>query len=233
MSTSSTLVLLRHGQSIWNKEHRLTGWSDVGLTDAGRRQAAAAGKALAAAGFRFDAAYTSQLCRATESLDLVLAAMGQDGIDVSRWWQLNERHYGALEGMGPLSAALKFGLHPFVACQRRFYVSPPLLDPGDPRFPGNQDRYAEIPPSLLPRAETMAQAMERMLPVWDSHIAPALRAGQCLLIVAHKNTLRGMVKHITGCSAREAERLSIRTGRPWVFEFGSDLKPIRDRLVAV
>lgn len=233
MSQTTTLVLLRHGQSIWNRQHRLTGWSDVGLSARGRAQAAAAAKALRKADLRFDVSFTSQLCRAHETLDLVCAANAWSIAEVHRLWQLNERHYGALEGLGPLRGLLKCGLRQLVSCQRRFDVMPPLLELDDPRFPGNQARYANIPRDQLPRAETMEQAMQRLVPVWDGQIWPALQSGRHVLIVAHKNILRGALKHMLGLGAKEVERLSIRTGRPWVYEFNSTMELVAQRILDI
>ncbi|MFT4564786.1 MAG: 2,3-bisphosphoglycerate-dependent phosphoglycerate mutase [Gammaproteobacteria bacterium] len=225
MKQSYQLVLLRHGQSLWNTQHRLTGWTDVGLTRHGEQQAAAAGKLLAKHGFGFDDAFTSQLKRASDSLTIVLENMGRSDVPVQQHWRLNERHYGALEGLGPLSAVFKFGLRHVVRCQRRFDVVPPLLDLTDPRYPGNQPRFAEIPSSALPRAESMQQAWQRVLPVWDEEMAPAIQAGRRLLIVAHKNILRVLIKQITGVEGSAVERMSIKTGRPLIYELNEALRP--------
>lgn len=225
------LVLLRHGQSLWNKQHRLTGWSDVALTPAGERQAARAGALLQEAGFEFDEAYTSELCRATETLRLALSAMRQPNVPVHRHWRLNERNYGALEGLGPVAAVLKFGFRQVIQCQRRFEVSPPLLDLDDPRYPGNQQRFSGIPPAELPRAESMEQTWRRVRPIWEDRIAPAVKAGSRVLVVSHKNTLRVLIKQLTGCSVAEAERLSIRTGRPLVYELNAEMALLRDYVI--
>ncbi|MGR9090709.1 MAG: 2,3-bisphosphoglycerate-dependent phosphoglycerate mutase [Gammaproteobacteria bacterium] len=223
---TTKLVLLRHGQSVWNRQHRLTGWSDVALTAKGASEARDAGRSLAAAGFQFDLAFTSMLRRAADSLDIVLEAMQAD-VEVRRCWQLNERHYGALEGLGPIRGVLRFGLSRVVACQRRFDVAPPPVSEDDPRYPANQPAYRDVPRALLPRAETMAQAMERMVPLWNERIAPAIRQGRRVLVVGHKNILRAMVKQIGDLDPAEVERLGIRTGQPWVFELDPALKPIR------
>jgi 2,3-bisphosphoglycerate-dependent phosphoglycerate mutase len=231
MDTPSRLVLLRHGQSLWNKQHRLTGWADVALTPAGERQALAAGELLRQAGFEFDEAYTSQLCRAIDTLSIVLAAMRRPDLPVCRHWRLNERNYGALEGLGPVTAVLKYGFRQVIQCQRRFEVSPPLLDLDDPRFPGNQARFEDIPVSELPRAESMEQTWHRVRPLWEQHMAPAIKAGRRLLVVSHKNTLRVLIKQIAGYSAAEAAGLSIRTGKPLVFELTADLGLVRDYVI--
>ena len=185
-----------------------------------------AGQLLAASGFQFDLAFTSMLRRAADSLDIVLKAMHAE-IEVHRCWQLNERHYGALEGLGPIRGVLRFGLSRVVACQRRFDVAPPPVSEDDPRYPANQAAYRDVPRALLPRAETMAQAMERMVPLWQERIAPAIRQGRRVLVVGHKNILRAMVKQIGDLDAADVERLGIRTGQPWVFELDPALKPIR------
>ncbi|MFP6680707.1 MAG: 2,3-bisphosphoglycerate-dependent phosphoglycerate mutase [Gammaproteobacteria bacterium] len=222
------LVLLRHGQSWSNKQRRFTGWSDVALTQAGERQARVAGELLAAAGFQFDEVYTSQLRRATDTLEIVLRAMRCVDLPIHRQWRLNERHYGALEGLGPLAAVVKFGLWQVIQCQRRIDVAPPLLDLDDPRFPGNQACFEEVPTAELPRAESKQQAWQRMQPIWKDEIAPALKAGRRLLVVSHKNTLRELIKQIVGKSGSRCKDLSIRTGRPIVFELTSDLELIRN-----
>ncbi len=227
------IVLLRHGQSEWNRAHRLTGWADVALSEHGEVQSRRAGIALAAAGYEFDVAFTSVLRRAADSLALVLEAMNHRPVPVHRCWQLNERHYGALEGLGPVRAVLRFGPRRVIACQRRFDMPPPLLAPDDPRFPGHHARFADVPPAELPRGETMADAAARMRPVWRERIVPALRGGERVLVVGHKNILRGLVREIGDYAGRDVERLDIRTGIPWVYELDADLKPLRVRQVAV
>lgn len=225
-SATARLVLLRHGQSVWNRQHRLTGWSDVALTAKGENEARAAGRLLADAGFQFDLAFTSKLRRAGDSLDIVLQTLQAD-IEVQRCWQLNERHYGALEGLGPIRGVLRFGLSRVVACQRRFDVAPPPVAADDPRYPANQAAYHDVPRHLLPRAETMADAMARMVPLWHERIAPAIRQGRRVLVVGHKNILRAMVKQLGELEAADVERLGIRTGQPWVFELDPALKLVR------
>ena len=225
-TVSTRLVLLRHGQSVWNRQHRLTGWSDVSLTAKGKEQARVTGRLLAEAGFTFDVAYTSMLRRATESLDIVLQTMGSDP-DVRRCWELNERHYGALEGLGPIRGVLKFGFRKVITCQRDFHVLPPPVTSDDLRYPANQAAYRDVPRDLLPKSETMADAMARMVPLWESRIAPAIRGGQRVLVVGHKNILRGMFNQIGGHKPAEIERLSIRTGQAWVYELDAELRPLR------
>ncbi len=221
------LVLLRHGQSEWNTQHRLTGWADVDLTTRGERQAEAAGELLSAAGFRFDAAYTSELRRAKKSLDIVLNTMRFPNISTFCDWRLNERHYGALEGLGPIASVFKFGFRRVIRCQRRFDISPPELATTDPRYPGNQKQFEQIPTASLPRAESMSQTWQRVKPLWKESIAPAVRDGQMLLIVAHKNSLRVLIKEFTGLDGADVERLEIKTGRPLVYEFDQEMRPVR------
>jgi 2,3-bisphosphoglycerate-dependent phosphoglycerate mutase len=224
MKETYQFVLVRHGQSLWNTQHRLTGWADVGLTKHGEQQSAAAGQLLAKCGFGFDDAFTSQLRRASDSLAIVLENMGHSEVAVQQHWRLNERHYGALEGLGPLSGVFKFGLRRFVQCQRQFDVMPPLLDLSDPRYPGNQKRFAQIPSAALPRAESMHQAWQRVIPVWDDEMKPAIRSGRRLLVVAHKNILRALIKQITGVDGSAVERMSIKTGRPLVYEMNKEFR---------
>jgi len=224
------LVLVRHGQSVWNRQHRLTGWSDVPLTAHGEKQARAAGRLLAAAGFAFDVAYTSMLRRASDSLDIVLQTMDSEA-EVHRCWELNERHYGALEGLGPIRGVLKFGFREVFACQRDFNIPPPAVATDDPRYPANQAAYQGVPRDSLPRSEAMADAMARMIPLWESGIAPAVQAGRRVLVVGHKNILRGMVKQIGDHTPAEVERLAIRTGQAWVFELDAQLRPLRQYIL--
>ena len=230
MTTPKRLVLIRHGQSIWNTQHRLTGWADVALSARGEHQARAAGVRLRREQMRFDHAYTSMLHRATESLRLVLAGSGDD-IPVTGDWRLNERHYGALEGLGPVTAVMKFGIQHVVSCQRRFDVVPPLLALKDQRFPGNQPLFDDIPRDRLPRAESMADTWRRVAPLWTTQLVPALHAGRRILIVAHKNSLRAVIKHLSGCSARHVERLRIPTGQPLVYELDPALRVLNHYLL--
>jgi 2,3-bisphosphoglycerate-dependent phosphoglycerate mutase len=224
MGSTLQLVLVRHGQSVWNTQHRLSGWADIGLTQRGRDQVAAAGQLLARSGFVFDEVYTSQLRRASDSTEIVLRELACGALPVYQEWRLNERHYGALEGLGPVAAVLKFGFRQVIQCQRRFDVSPPPLALEDPRFPGNQSRFSEIPAECWPRAESMAQAWERVEPVWNERMSPAVRAGRRLLVVAHKNTLRVLIKQISGLAGEQVERLAIRTAQPLIIEMNSNLE---------
>lgn len=213
------LVLLRHAQSVWNVENRFTGWADVGLTEAGREEARHAGKLLRAHGFRFDRAFTSRLRRATETLEIVLRELGQEGLPVERCWRLNERHYGALEGLDKAAYAAGHGADQLHRMRRGYRDRPPALAPGDPRHPRHQKIYRDLDPALLPATESLADTAARLLPYWQNTIAPAVRRGARLLIVAHGNTLRALLMHLESMTEREVEQFEIPTGQPLVCEF--------------
>lgn len=218
-----TLILLRHGQSVSNRQHRFTGWNDVALTERGRRQAEQAGRLIREAGYPVDIWFSSVLGRSVESARLIQAVLGAELAPLQRSWRLNERSYGALEGLSPLQAILRFGPLTVARAKARFRFQPPMLATSDRRFPGNQALYESLPPEQLPRSESMAQTLDRLLPYWYGQIRPALAAGRCVLVVSHKNALRVLIKHLQGLDERAAERLSIPTGRPWVHEFDDTL----------
>ena len=222
-----SLVLLRHGESLWNKENRFTGWTDVGLSEKGTAEASEAGRVLAADGYRFDVAYTSVLKRAIKTLWLALEEMDLMWIPVYRSWRLNERHYGALQGLNKAETAEKHGMEQTQIWRRSYDVPPPALAPGDERSPVNDPRYADLAPSQLPLTECLKDTVERFLPYWHETIAPAVLAGQRLLIVAHGNSLRALVKYLDHVSDEDAVGLNIPTGIPLVYELEDDLKPIR------
>jgi len=222
-----TLVLLRHGESLWNKENRFTGWTDVGLSDKGTAEASEAGRVLAADGYRFDVAYTSVLKRAIKTLWLALEEMDLMWIPVHRHWRLNERHYGALQGLNKAETAEKHGMEQTQIWRRSYDIPPPALASGDERSPASDPRYAELTPTQLPLTECLKDTVERFLPYWHETIAPAVRAGQRLLIVAHGNSLRALVKYLDEVSDEDAVGLNIPTGIPLVYELEDDLKPIR------
>jgi 2,3-bisphosphoglycerate-dependent phosphoglycerate mutase len=222
----STLVVLRHGESTWNREKRFQGWTDVELTDRGRRQADLAGRTLAAHGFAFDACFTSRLKRATDTLAIVLRAMEQESIPGNECWRLNERHYGALQGLGRWEAVRRYGLIPMLRWQREFSTPPPAVDLNDPRHPRHDPRYGELDPSELPRAESLADTLRRLLPCWNEEIAPALASGKRVLVVAHHNTLRALVKHLEDISERNMLRVLIPIARPLVFDLDSSLRVV-------
>ena len=217
------LVFLRHGQSEFNRQWRFTGWSDVDLTPAGAAEAERAGRLLQDAGYRFDCCCTSVLRRATRSAEIVLRTMGLDGVPVERSWRLNERHYGALEGMRPLRAALRFGLLPVLRCRVQLAFRPPALTRADRRFPGGDPRYAHLRPDELPLTESLADTLARLRPCWEQHIAPELRCGRSVLVVSHKNTLRLLTAMVEGRTAADRLGPGMRTGVPIVFELDSTL----------
>jgi 2,3-bisphosphoglycerate-dependent phosphoglycerate mutase len=221
------LVLLRHGESTWNVDNRFTGWTDVDLSPKGRDEAREAGRLLAEGGFTFDVAYTSLLKRAIRTLWIALDGMDLMWIPVHKSWRLNERHYGALQGLDKAETAAKYGDRQVLVWRRSFSEPPPLLTPGDPRHPGHDRRYADLAPDELPLAESLKDTIARFLPYWHETIVPDLRAGKRVLIAAHGNSLRALVKHLDGVSDEEIVGLNIPTGIPLVYELDDDLKPLR------
>ena len=221
------LVLLRHGESTWNQENRFTGWTDVDLTPKGMEEAVQAGKALKEAGFVFDRAYSSVLVRAIKTLNRVLEEMDQMYIPVTRTWRLNERHYGALQGLNKSETAAKYGEDQVKIWRRSYAIPPPPLEKGDPRFPGKDARYANVAPQDLPQTECLADTVRRFLPYWYETIAPAVRMGERAIIAAHGNSLRALVKHLDGIPDDAIVELNIPTAVPRVYELNDDLTPIR------
>jgi 2,3-bisphosphoglycerate-dependent phosphoglycerate mutase len=221
------LVLVRHGQSTWNLENRFTGWTDVGLTEQGLAEAHEAGRLLCEGGYDFDIAYTSVLKRAIKTLWVVLEEMGLEWIPVVRAWQLNERHYGNLQGLNKAEMAEKFGEAQVKLWRRSYDVPPPPLDLTDERHPKFDPRYASLTPEQLPATESLKITLERVLPYWHSTLAPAIKSGQKVLIVAHGNSLRAMVKYLDNIPDDVITELNIPTGIPLVYELDEDLKPIR------
>lgn len=219
------MVLLRHGESVWNKENRFTGWTDVGLSDRGIEEAVEAGRVLRREGFTFDAAYTSVLKRAIKTLWLALEEMDLMWIPVHNHWRLNERHYGALQGLSKAEMAERHGEEQVQLWRRSYDVRPPALDPSDRRNPAKDPRYAQLPPEQLPLTECLKDTVERMLPYWHETIAPAVRSGRRVLISAHGNSLRALVKHLDGVSDQDIVGLNIPTGIPLVYELDADLRP--------
>jgi 2,3-bisphosphoglycerate-dependent phosphoglycerate mutase len=220
------LVLVRHGQSTWNLENRFTGWTDVGLTEQGEAEAREAGRLLKDGGYEFDVAYTSVLRRAIKTLWIVLEEMGLEWLPVYRAWQLNERHYGALQGLNKAEMAQKFGEEQVHIWRRSYDIPPPALKPEDERHPRFDRRYAALSPEQLPATESLKITLERVLPYWHRVLAPAVMSGQRLLVVAHGNSLRALVKYLDGISEEEIPGLNIPTGVPLVYELDEDLKPI-------
>ncbi|WP_029460781.1 2,3-diphosphoglycerate-dependent phosphoglycerate mutase [Solidesulfovibrio alcoholivorans] len=222
-----TLVLLRHGQSAWNLENRFTGWTDVGLTDQGKAEAASAATLLNGAGYDFDACLTSVLSRAIMTLDIVLAGMDRLWLPVTKSWRLNERHYGALQGLNKAEMAAKYGEEQVFVWRRSFDTRPPALTPEDPRFPGHDRRYAGLTPDELPTTECLRDTVARVLPFWHDVMAPAIADGARLLVAAHGNSLRALVKYLDGVSDDAISELNIPTGVPLVYELDDSLKPTR------
>lgn len=219
------LILIRHGESQWNKENRFTGWKDVDLSEKGRSEAAAAGKLLRAEGFTFDEAYTSVLKRAIRTLWTVLDEMDLMWIPVTKSWLLNERHYGALQGLDKSETAAKYGEEQVKIWRRSYDIAPPELDDSDERFLGNDPRYAGI--ADFPKTECLKDTVERVVPFWNESIAPKVAAGRRLIIAAHGNSLRALVKHLDGIADDEIVNMNIPTGVPLLYELNADLRPIR------
>jgi 2,3-bisphosphoglycerate-dependent phosphoglycerate mutase len=222
------LVVLRHGESVWNAENRFTGWTDVGLSEKGSLEAVKAGRLLAQKGFVFDAAFTSVLKRAIKTLWIVLEEMDLMWIPVRHNWRLNERHYGALQGLNKAETAEKHGAEQVRLWRRSYDTAPPALDPGDARWPGRDPRYAGLAPDEVPRTESLKDTIARFLPYWHETIAPAVAAGERVLIAAHGNSLRGLVKHLDNIPDAEIPGVEIPTGVPLVYELDDkDLRPLR------
>ena len=221
------LVLLRHGESTWNKENRFTGWTDVDLTDKGREEAREAGRLMAAEGFTFDVAYTSVLTRAIRTLWIALDEMKLLWLDTHKSWRLNERHYGALQGLDKAETAARHGDEQVKIWRRSYDIPPPPLEAADERHPSRDPRYARLPPSELPLTESLKDTVARFLPYWNETIAPQVRAGNRVLIAAHGNSLRALVKYLDNVSEPEIVELNIPTGIPLVYELDEQLKPLR------
>ena len=221
------LVLVRHGESIWNKENRFTGWTDVDLSEKGIEEAREGGQVLKREGYTFDVAYTSVLKRAIRTLYLVTDEMDLLWIPVHRAWQLNERHYGALQGLNKAETAEKFGEAQVKIWRRSYDIPPPELTPDDDRYPGNDRRYAGLSKAELPLTECLKDTVARFLPYWHSTIAPEVKAGKRVLIAAHGNSLRALVKYLDNISEEAIVELNIPTGMPLVYELNADLKPIK------
>ncbi len=227
----STLVLVRHGQSTWNKENRFTGWYDSDLSEEGEAEARGAGDLLARTGFTVDVVHTSVQTRAIRTANLALEVLDRLWLPVRRHWRLNERHYGALEGLDKKETAQRYGLDQVQRWRRSYDVAPPPLDDDDERHPRHDPRYAHLPTDVLPRAECLRDVVARMLPYWHDAIVPDLRLGRAVLVSAHGNSLRGLVKHLKAISDEDIPGLEIPTGVPWVFELGDDLTPREDTLL--
>jgi 2,3-bisphosphoglycerate-dependent phosphoglycerate mutase len=221
------IVLLRHGESVWNRENRFTGWTDVGLTDHGREEARRAGQLLRAEGYVFDVAYTSVLKRAIRTLWIALEEMDLMWIPIHNSWRLNERHYGALQGLNKAETAAKFGEAQVLAWRRSYDVPPPALEAGDARSPADDPRYRDLAPDQLPGTECLKDTVERFLPYWHGTIAPAVKAGRRVIIAAHGNSLRALVKYLDDLTNEAVVKLNIPTGIPLVYELDADLRPLK------
>ena len=221
------LVLVRHGQSAWNLENRFTGWTDVGLTDLGREEAHEAGKLLREGGYVFDVAYTSVLRRAIQTLWTVLQELNLEWIPVTNAWQLNERHYGALQGLNKAETAEKFGEAQVKIWRRSYDVPPPALDLDDERHPRFDPRYASLTPEQLPSTESLKITLDRVLPYWHSTLTPVIKSGKRVIVGAHGNSIRALVKYLDNISEADITELNIPTGLPLVYELDEHLKPIK------
>ena len=218
------LVLLRHGESVWNRENRFTGWTDVDLSAQGAEEARAAGRLLKAAGWHFDLAHTSLLKRAIRTLHLALEELDQLWIPVLKDWRLNERHYGALQGLNKAETAQRFGEPQVLAWRRSYDTPPPALAADDERYEARDARYQAV---AVPRTECLKDTVARVLPYWESAIAPAVRAGTRVLVAAHGNSLRALIKHLDGVSDADIVGLNVPTGVPLVYELDANLRPLK------
>ena len=221
------LVLLRHGESTWNKENRFTGWKDVDLSEKGRAEAADAGRLMKDAGIAFDLAFTSVLKRAIKTLNIALDEMDQLWLPVTKHWRLNERHYGALQGLNKAETAAKHGEAQVKIWRRSYDIPPPPLTPDDERWSGRDPRYKDLAPSEIPASESLKDTVGRFLPYWHETIAPVITSGTRVLIAAHGNSLRALVKYLDNVSEQDIVELNIPTGIPLVYELDQQLKPVR------
>ena len=221
------LVLLRHGESQWNLENRFTGWTDVDLTDNGRKEAKAAGELLLREGYGFDIAYTSVLRRAIRTLWITLDTMDLMWLPIVHSWRLNERHYGALQGLNKAETAARFGEQQVLTWRRAYAVAPDPLTPDDPRWAGRDPRYKHLAPSDIPATECLRDTVARVLPFWKDSIAPAIQRGRRVIVAAHGNSLRALIKYLDGISDDDIVGLNIPTARPLVYELDDQLRPMR------
>jgi 2,3-bisphosphoglycerate-dependent phosphoglycerate mutase len=221
------LVLLRHGESQWNLENRFTGWTDVDLTEQGRQEARAAGELLRSEGFEFDIAYASVLKRAIRTLWIALDAMDRMWLPVVHSWRLNERHYGALQGLNKSETAARFGEEQVLIWRRAYAVAPDPLTPEDPRWAGRDPRYKHLQPHDIPATECLRDTVARVIPFWKDSIAPAIQRGRRVIVAAHGNSLRALIKYLDNVSDDDIVGLNIPTARPLVYELDAELRPIR------
>lgn len=221
------LILVRHGQSMWNLENRFTGWTDVELSEQGKNEAIEAGKILKEQGFHFDLAFTSVLKRAEDTLDYILKEMNEENIEIKRNWRLNERHYGALQGLNKAETAKKYGDEQVLLWRRSTDVRPPELSEDDERYPGNDPKYSELSKDELPKTENLIDTIKRVIEYWKSDIQPELEKGKNVIIVAHGNSLRGLIKYLDNMSDSDIMKLELQTGNPICYELDDNLKPIK------
>lgn len=221
------LVLVRHGQSQWNLENKFTGWTDVALSEQGVREAKEAGRVLKEKGFEFDVAYTSFLKRANDTLDYILEEMGETNIPIKKSWRLNERHYGALQGLNKEETRQKYGADQVLLWRRSTDVRPPELSIDDERYPGNDPKYKDLSVNELPKTENLIDTIERVMVYWNSDIKKDLELGKRVIIVAHGNSLRGLIKYLDNMFDEEIIKLEIETGNPICYELDDNLKPIK------
>ena len=220
------LVLVRHGQSQWNLENRFTGWTDVELSEQGVKEAKEAGKVLKEKGFEFDVAYTSVLKRANDTLNFILEELGEKDIPIKKSWRLNERHYGALQGLNKDKTRQKYGAEQVLLWRRSTDVKPPELSEDDERYPGHDPKYSELPKEDLPKTENLIDTINRVMVYWNSDIKKDLQEGKRVIIAAHGNSLRGLIKYLDNMTDEEIIKLEIETGNPICYELDDDLKPI-------
>nr|WP_248842574.1 2,3-diphosphoglycerate-dependent phosphoglycerate mutase [Bellilinea caldifistulae] len=232
LAMKENLVLVRHGQSLWNLENRFTGWTDVDLTDIGKEEARLAGQQMLAEKFTFDYVFTSVLKRAIRTLWIILDEMDLMWLPVERAWQLNERHYGALQGLNKAETAAKYGNEQVHIWRRSYATPPPALSLDDPRHPRFDPRYAKVDPALLPATESLKMTLERVMPYWNEKIVPRLKAGEKILIVAHGNSLRALVKYLDQISDEDITELNIPTGIPLAYQLDDQLKVVSRRYLA-
>ena len=221
------LVLVRHGQSMWNLENRFTGWTDVELSEQGIKEAKEAGKVLKEKGFEFDIAYTSVLKRANDTLSYILEELGQSNIPVKKSWRLNERHYGALQGLNKDETKEKYGAEQVLLWRRSTDVRPPELSVDDERYPGNDPKYKDLNKDELPTTENLIDTINRVMVLWNSDIEKDLKSGKRVIIVAHGNSLRGLIKYLDNMTDEEIIKLELQTGNPICYELDDNLKPIK------
>lgn len=226
MPSAAKLVLVRHGESAWNKENRFTGWTDVDLSETGVAEAQRSGRLLREKGYNFDEAFTSVLKRAIRTLHIIQTELDLLWIPTSHAWRLNERHYGALQGLNKAETAAKYGDEQVHLWRRSYDVRPPALEPADPRFPGSDPRYKGLAPKDVPLTECLKDTVVRVLPYWQETVAPAIKSGQRVIIVAHGNSLRGLIKYLDNVTDEAITKIEVPTGVPLVYELDESLKPL-------